>query len=389
MIPSNPTLGEIITIDSHSWQWLGYWKLLPSSSQSGFSKNLLESFCFGLGSSGNLDVRQGQEVTLTQDTYLENLYVQSTGKVTLNRHRLFVAGTLILENTTNTFSESGAVGTAARVGLAAVNPTILPSGNSVGVGCRTASSTSHASITSAGVQGNGPTLSSVFTNYFGGSGGKGGKGGFYSSEFPGIAGKEGVEAGLNSCDTSEILRLVQDLQMNTPYRFGGIGGSQGSSSAGLSAGEIVSGSQGGHGGHCMFITARKLKIIGSATNVISARGGDGGAMVNAVSNASGAGGGGGGGGGFIYVIVGEVEGGPVSSFIDASGGNGGLGGNGASGALGGQGGQGGGAGRVVLINLSENSISYYQPTAAGEVPAIPATSTGSAGSPGVQRIIGI
>lgn len=273
------------------------------------SAPLDDLFLFGDGSDGNVTV--SSPLTLTRDMYYNDLTVNKA--ITTSGYRLFVKGTLTLNNNAIVATGSPASGTTQPT--AAVAGTIGVGGQG-GTGLVTANSNG----------GNGGAGDA------GGSGGNGGNGGASS-------GGTGTSSG------NSIHRITIDMLFGLALVAGGAGGGAGGNG---NAAAKNSGA-GGNGGNILAIFARTIdNSASSIAEIFKATGGSGGDANNIPASANGPGGGGGGGGGWVYVVYKYKVGGAVTNFISAGGGAGGHGGNALT--TGGNGGNSGDAGRVTLIN---------------------------------------
>ena len=230
---------------------------------------------FGNGASG--DVTISTTVTLTRDTYYNNLTVASSGNLITGGYRVFVKETLTL---------TGQINNNGMNGSTAISPLIAQGGTGATAG----------------------TL---------GGGGNGGNGG---SVFGGIA-----------------QRGSSGVSVNPVYSPGGTffnGGNGASTTFGGGIGGTATSNTINNGGNTWLSTCANL-INGRNAAGIRLVGGAGGGGGDAVSTNSSTGGAGGGGGGVIMIAAKTITG---SGTISAKGGNGGLGISGVSGGGGGGGG---------------------------------------------------
>lgn len=363
---------------------------------------------FGDGGSGNATITGS--ISLTNDAYYNDLTISGAGSIFLNGFRLFVKGTLDISNAgalaiyNNGFAGDDAVsvgagnntasGTLGRGGYGvttsgwhsgATGSNVPYRGGNGGAGA--SANTNNAA---AGLQS--PASTQAVAGGFGGSGGKGGNSAVGSGALGGAgqttsASPSVIYARTFVPDLGRIQTIRQSTAATTTTTtssagayHGGGGGGAASSTASLAGG----GGAGGGGGGNTIVYARQI-IVGAGTNAeaIASRGGRGGNVTyTPAANVAGAGGAGGGGGGYIYLVYGTITGGSYT-FASANGGVGGNGGNGNGTGLGGQGGTGGSGGRITAISLGYNTITVVDGTTnLGTTPAIPVTTTGSAGGAG-------
>ena len=363
---------------------------------------------FGDGSNGAATITAG--LTLTDDTYYTNLTISGAGSINLGGFRLFVNGTLDISNAgIDAIQNNGYAGNSATGAAGAANSGGGTNGRG-GFGNTTSGWVSGGTGSGVNYRGNnGGAGGSAATNnaataaanvatslhIAGGTGGTGGAGGL-SLVGPGGAGAVGQTSTASPVifyqktyvpNLGLVGRSTQNQTTATYGTLYTVGGRHGGGGGGGGSSPVAAGGGGGAAGGCGGITIVYAKniVVGASTNAqtISARGGDGGAGRSVIFAATGGGGGAGaGGGGFVYLVYGTISGGSYT-FVSANGGAGGQGGNGSSTGLGAQGGTGGSGGRIIAIGLGAGTITLVDGTGnLGATPAIPATTTGSAGSTG-------
>lgn len=272
------------------------------------------------GSDGDVTISSGT-TTLTRDMYYQNLTVNGTGILETAGYRVFVQGTLTVDNTSGAVirhnggaggnasgSGGGTAGAAAAAGYypASIAGKSGPNGSSSG--------------STAGTAGENETLclknsSGAAGGAGAGSGGAGGAGGTVSSQ--------SAEQVRHSLIAVHFWYNASGT-ITTPAVLPGSGSGGTGVGAGLTAGG--GGGSGGNGGY-VGIFAAEMDLTG--TGCIQANGGNGGSGGNGsgnVSNGSSGGGGAGGQGGIVILVYGAKTG---SGTATASGGTGGAGGTGA------------------------------------------------------------
>jgi hypothetical protein len=230
---------------------------------------------YGTGSMGDLTVISGGDVSLSKDSYYQNVTIQGTGQLRVNGWKLFVKNTLTIsalgsihDDGTSTTTSSGGARLAARNSMGPLtgqgNNGFI---NTVSVGLA-GEAVNVSSLTNAGVTPNG---------------GAGGTSGAQTGGAGGVA--SGGQSIWGSWATGRTAGA-------TTFTGGAGGGSGGCSSA-----TNTSSGGGGGGGGGVYIAAKTITNSGR----ISARGGNGGNA--ATSSAGNASGGGGGGGGFVIIVT--------------------------------------------------------------------------------------
>jgi hypothetical protein len=378
--PLNPSIGDRYTVDNKTWEWDGItWKLLAASKLSLFGENAVELLFFGDGSDGDVTISSGT-ITLSRDTYYNNLTINGTGQLRPNSFKVFVAGKLDLtEAPVNAINGGSTIPVINNTGTGATGIGATQQTGTLGVG----------GIGIAGVSGGTPAgknggKGGSPTTALGGLSGKGGDGGAGSAGDGGIGGENNTPKAIT---THNLFKLSTHVKTVTTVIDGGCSGGSGASGGGDGTNAGGGGGGASHGGRVVYIACKELETSQvTAQRAISVYGGAGGNTANFNTGNRGSGGGaGGGGGGVIYCIVGKRLGPPVTNLMSANGGNGGNAGNAAGTGLGGQGGQGGGSGRIIVFDLTTDTCYHVPPSEyAGDIPEIPTTATGSAGSAGIQ-----
>lgn len=288
----------------------------------------------GDGSDGNVTIASGT-TTLTRDMFYNTLTVNGTGILQTNGYRVFVKGTLTIDNT------SGAV-----------------------------------------IRNNG-TVGTVGSNQAGGTGGAGGGGGAggVSGSLPagtaGSAGGAGANDGSNT-GSNGTAGINTTHTINTTAGVaggnGGTAGAPGSGGAGGTVGAITNLPRNSFSTYYLMDFTSTTAFIQFTVNA-GGGGGGGGSSNGSTGSGAGGGGGGGGGGGIVWIAC-KTLAITGTGAIQANGGNGGNGGNGAGGKGGGGGGAGGTGGAVIAI--------YHLKSGTGTMVASGGSggSAGSGGSPG-------
>lgn len=328
---------------------------------------------FGDGSDGDAVVTS--TITLTRDTYYNNLTMGAAGIINTAGYRLHVAGVLLdTGNVAGAIRNNGSVG---GVGGTATGGTAGPAGQSINVGGGGAGSAGGAGATGAGAQAPAPTTSGTNNGGIGGSGGAGGLG---SGGAGGIA-----RPATSPLVPTTIRRLTDTLNRLNITITGGVGAPGGSGGGGDGTTTGTGGGGGGAGAGVVWLAARIISTTGSTpAGWISANGGSGGngrPTANS-GNTGGGGGGAGGGGGWVYLVYQARVGSPVTGLIAVDGGLGGDGGPGAGTGIGGNGGRGGACGRVTIVDLMTGITEPVVPGSQGAAVTAATTTAGTTGSAG-------
>ena len=249
-------------------------RLTAASSGSALPTGFVGAI-YGTGSMGDLTVISGGDVSLSKDSYYQNVTIQGTGQLRVNGWKLFVKNTLTIsalgsihDDGTSATNNNGGARLAARNSMGPLtgqgNNGLV---NTIGVGLA-GEAVNVSSLTNTGVT---P------------SGGAGGTSGAQTG------GAGGIAAGGQSIWGSWATGRTAGATTFTGGAGGGSGGCSSSSS--------TSSGGGGGGGGGVYIAAKTIVNSGR----ISANGGKGGnAVTTTAGNASG---GGGGGGGFVIIIT--------------------------------------------------------------------------------------
>jgi hypothetical protein len=301
---------------------------------------------FGNGEDGNVTISAGV-TTLTQDMYYNNLTITGSGQLRTNGYRVFVKGTLDLQN-----AAYGAITLDGNNGSDALTQTGASAGGAyvaATLGANTAGGAGATGVVGVGAQ---AALTTATTPSNGGGSGAGGAGGAGSSGAGGIS-----RAGATATVAIDFARFTYDIIRGVTLVQAGAGGPGGSSGAGDGVNSGRGGGGGGAGGGVLYIAAKNIIKDGlTAAGAISAKGGRGGNGATAsVGNVGGGGGAGGGGGGYIILFYETLSGTVVTNFLDASGGDGGNAGNGFGTGIGGTGGTGGTGGRIRRHKTSDQT----------------------------------
>lgn len=311
------------------------------------------NWAFGDGVDGDVSISSGT-TTLARDMYYNNLTISSTGKISTNGYRIFVAGTLDLTAAgASAINWNGNSGTAATGTLTGQIGGVKLTSQTIGGNTNNAPTGANGSTNAGGTGTNG----TAETNGQGGPGGAGGNGGHGASVNGGTGGTGASSTNLRQLISRYFLDLIRGVALMTGGNPGGAGG--GGSGNGANAGGGAGGA--GCGGGIIYIAANIIKTNGAAASSISSIGGNGANSSNSLAATGGGGGGsGGGGGGQIYILYATKSDAAATNVIDASGGSGGAGGNGtnlAGGGTGGNGGQGGGGGAISLFKMTDGTGS--------------------------------
>jgi len=318
----------------------------PSSS----NKFLTESYIpalnrFGNGSDGAATISSGT-TTLTRDMYYTDLTVNGTGILATAGYRVYVSGTLTVDNTSGAqIRNNGGNGGNASANTAGTAGAIAP-GVSVPAGLIGFVGATGRTTIGTGATGTNGGSSAFSIGVVGVAGGAGGDGNGQAAGSATTAGAQTVVARISHVGDLAFARILN----GTITAFTGSSGS-GSGSAGGQGAAGTSGGGGGSGatGGVLLIFAKTVVLTGTAC--LSAIGGNGGNGGNASGSANGGGGGGGGGaGGLVILVYSSLTG--SSSNVSAAGGTAGTGGTGGGG--GGNAGSNGTAGTTgiaLLLNI--------------------------------------
>jgi len=251
---------------------------------------------FGHGIDG--DLTTVGDVTLTRDTFYNNLTIGAGHNVKPAGFHLYVLNTLTIA-ATGSINDDGGASTGATAGLGLGARGAL--GALAGAG---GNGSAGGTVGSIGNNSNSCTVNASFVSPTGGAGGAGGAN---AGGNPGTANSYSTQINLNTVWPCITLGHIWGRGGSPSTLNGGSGGGGGGSST---AGTTGGGGGGGGGG--VWVAAKNIANSGR----ISANGGNGG---NASGGANGGGGGGGGGG---YVVV-MYQSGTLGS-VTASGGTGGT-----------------------------------------------------------------
>lgn len=238
---------------------------------------------FGDGSDGDLDVTFLLPVTLTRDSFYEQVDIATGAILTMGQCRLFVSKKLTNQGTITARGRdgtSGSIGTAGTGGPAATtvtDPAVGPNGAGANGG---------AGTTTAGVRGTTASTLSV------GGGGMGGNGSTASSGTGGGGGQRGEGATFRSYRPQHY--FTNTFTNGASLVGGGTGGGGGGGGGGSGLSTGGGGGGGGAGGGVTFISAATLD---NSSGIIDVSGGNGGNGGPGGGLGAGTGGGGGGGGG--------------------------------------------------------------------------------------------
>ena len=373
---------------------------------------------FGAGTDGSVTINgssgSGGTVTLANDMFYNDLTIDSGGILYLNGYRIFVNGTLNLTNAgsnaihnngytgNQSISSTGGQNLGGTFGRGGFGSTVY--GWFVGGSGAVSHKNRGGNGGSSGANGLSPTPLLTTEGLIGGPGGTGGKGGNSASGATGGNGATGQVTGITVTNFTTFipqtfqppapngtffLRQRQDVASTSLTSFTAtnyiyFGGGHGGGGGGPAVNGFA-GSAGGGGGGTTVIYARNI-VVGPSTDssAIAANGGNGGLVGTPSVSAQCGGGGGGGGGGFVYLIAGSISGTSGIPFVSANGGTGGQGGTAVgAGNFGGQGGAGGNGGKIIVVKLSDNSVTVVDSTAvAGATAALPTGTAGTAGTVG-------
>lgn len=249
-------------------------RLTAASSASALPTGFAAAI-YGTGSMGDLTVISGGDVSLSKDSYYQNVTIQGTGQLRVNGWKLFIKNTLttsalgsIHDDGTSATNTNG----GARLGARNSMGPLTGQGNN-----------GLLNTVGAGLAGEAVIVSSLNNSGVTPNGGAGGTSGAQAGGAGGVA--SGGQSIWGSWATGRTAGA-------TTFTGGAGGGSGGCSSA-----TTTSSGGGGGGGGGVYISAKTIANSGR----ISANGGNGG---NAVTSSGGnASGGGGGGGGFVIIVT--------------------------------------------------------------------------------------
>lgn len=333
---------------------------VAASAVTAASDASVDQMFFGNGADGNLTVTT-PTTRLNRDMYYANLTINATGRINTNGFRIFVSSVLDISaapanaivhwNGTDGILNGGNA-TSFAGGSGAGNP--VPST----IGGAAAGGNGANGGTGAGPQGNSSGTTNNNLNSKSGNSGKGGTGN------GGANAGGALRAGTTTTKAMDVARLDVNfgvmagatnwiqMQGGAAAPGGGAGGGDGVNNGGGGAG-------GAAGGGMVFVAARTINRGASTTAAcINANGGDGGAGGGNAHNVGGGGGGGGAGGGWLYVIYRLLTGATATNCLSARGGNGGAGGLGGGTGIGGDGGDSGSRGRLSIYNLAAGTNTF-------------------------------
>jgi hypothetical protein len=303
---------------------------------------------FGDGSGG--DVTISSSVSLSADTYYDNLTIVAGAALSPSGYRVFVANVLDLSSAPSaSIVANGGSGSAAAGATQGGAATASVAG-SLAAGQR--GTDGHAGSTT---NGDTTTVPAALTSMSGGNGGESG----YGGDFVALGRAGGHPTALNSTIAAGMRYPVMHPLFYTATPTCGAGGAGGCSGAGDGTAS-GGGGGGGNGGNFLFIGAR---VIARGTNantaIIQAKGGAGGdGGVPAGGDRGGGGGGAGGGGGCVVIACEVLAGDIIDDAIDVGGGDGGDGGAGTGAGTTGSGGGSGARGVVVFVRPNPSGLSY-------------------------------
>lgn len=304
---------------------------------------------YGDGSDGNVTISVGV-LSLTRDTYFNNLTLSGTGQIYTSGYRLFVLGILDITaagaSAIHFNGNMGGTGTAAGVG-----GTVPAAQGANSVGGVAQGVVGGAGNTGAGTAGGGGATIALGNGASGATGSAGGAG---NANAGGTGGTNG------SVTTSmPIRRWGLNLIKGVTIIAGGAGAGAGGGGGGDGTNKGGGGGASANSGGVLAIYARTINRGGStAAACISANGGTAGNGGTPTTGIAGGGGGGGGGaGGWVYLAYGVLTGSSATNAVAANSGAGGTGGNGIGGngtttGVGGNGGSGGFSGRVTFYQVT-------------------------------------
>jgi uncharacterized membrane protein YgcG len=297
------------------------------------------STCFG-DSNEDMIIHKDEEITLNQDSYYNNLYIEGDGsnKGILNTggYRIYVRGVLINEGIIRNNGGDGESGqNGEHIGGTSCSGGHGGAGGKGGAGGSLAAGADGGKGGDGGCNlGNGASGADGTSKDYslGVDGAKGGQGnaGQGNTGNNGVGGGSGSAGRVNNNDkllistengVIEIKSEYGDKQLTSPAGSGGGGGGGGTLPSSGPA-RITGGGAGGAGGSggIVLIVANEIKNEG----IIEAKGGKGGGGGSGYSSSGDGGGGGGGSGGVVILVYGSYFG---TGNIDVSGGNGAQKGN--------------------------------------------------------------
>ena len=337
---------------------------------------------FGGGFDGDVTITSA--VSIVRDMYYNNLTISGVGTINASGYRVFVAGTL-------TVSGSVATGKINRNGNSGANATTQSGGGAAGgqvsrfFGGSTGSQAGGAGG-AAGLVGANAVTNSGNTGNLGGDPGQSGNGGAGT----GAAGGVSVAPSLIAAGDTIINNRYSDFFYRAAAVVTGGAGGQGGSGGGGGTGNGGGGGGGGGGGTIVWVAARTIDLTSAVGPVLASLGGPAGngAGLAAAGGGGGGGGGAGGGGGYVFFAYKNLIGGPLSTFIDVSGGRGGNGGNGGTGATGGEGGGSGAGGAATIINVA-TGVTTQLARGTSNPKTAPTGATGGAGATAPTHQLGI
>jgi hypothetical protein len=345
------TTGQVLTVAGGLPAW---------TSSPGVGAALAAYFGGGLNGSATVS----STITLTGDTYYQNLTAASGGQIITAGWMLFVAGTLDLTNAPAGFIQNNGgtggagantAGTAGTLGAGALGTYSNAGSTSVGGGAP--GGAGGLGSKTVGAQG---VVASPMSNALGGNATAAGAGGAGASGAGGGFRNGGAATNYPFNRLSTLLARV----VNGGWIVLGGGAGGGAGSGGGGDGTVFGGGGGGSGGGGGVVAVYANNVIVASTTSATAieanggAGGNGGSPPTSTNGAGGGGAGSGGGGGAVYFVY-NTRSGPASTTIgEAAGGNGANGGTGigTSGTNGG--GSGGGwSGQTIAINASTGVIT--------------------------------
>lgn len=337
---------------------------------------------FGGGFDGDVTITSA--VSIVRDMYYNNLTISGSGVINASGYRIFVAGTL-------TVSGSIVGGRINRLGNAGANSTTQTGGGAAGgqvarfFGGSTGAQAG-ANGGNAGGAGSNAVANTGNTGNLGGDAGDSGDGGAGTSAAGGVGAAPALIA---AADTVINNRYSDFFYRNAAVVTGGAGG-QGGSGGGGGTGNGGGGGGGGGGGTIVWVAARTLDISAATGVILASLGGNAGNGATLALGGGGGGGGGGagGGGGYCFFAYKNLIGGPLSTFIDVSGGRGGNGGNGGTGATGGEGGGSGAGGAATIINVA-TGVTTQLAKGTSNPKTAPTGQTGGSGATAPTHQLGI
>lgn len=377
------------------------WRQTSSATLSSISESL---GVFGDGSDGNADITGSSQTispwltlgVMQRDAYLNNLTIETSGVLKPNGYKLFVAGTLTIQNGGQIQQNGGGGGNGVAGQTAFPSPGSARPGSAGGtagiatntagsVGASNAGQVGTASATgTAATNSNGPggtaglgslvSSNSLSTANSGGSSGASGAAGGNGSQSGGGAGAAGAGAACTvpTYGIHKLLDYIRFLEPNslTPTSYalytgspGGAGGAGGAGGNGVAGGVFGStggggGGGGAAGGNIVIYVNTLINNVAGGIQAVGGPGGNGGNGGNGFTNTGSAGGGGGGAGGnggLVIIFYATKSGTGTIDVSGASGGTGGSPGNIGSGTsvVGQAGSQGfpGNAGTIAYIQI--------------------------------------